>query len=279
MKQDSGHRPLEGKRIVITRPAEQADGFAECLSKLGGMPVKFPVIVVAPPDSWAAADSAIDRLEEYDWILFTSVNGVNAFMGRVLERKRGIKETLAWVKICTVGLRTAEAVEQYGLQVDFVPGEFRAEAIVAGFQEMGAAGEKILIPRAQIGREILPEELVRMKMKVDVVPVYKIVRPETDTSGLKAMLRNKEIDVVTFTSGSCVRNFIEILGAEEYKILLKGIRIACISPVTVDAARKYGLEADIVPGNYTVDDLVEAIARYYKKQEVRSQKSEVRSKK
>jgi len=272
MKQDSGHRPIEGKKIVITRPADQSDGFSERLSKLGGMPVKFPVIAVAPPDSWDAADSAIDHLEGYEWVLFTSVNGVNAFMGRVLERKRGIKEALAWVKICTVGLRTAEAVEQYGLQVDFVPGEFRAEAIVAGFQEMGAAGEKVLIPRAQIGREILPEELVKMGMKVDVVPVYKIVRPETDTSRLKAMLRNKEIDMVTFTSGSCVRNFIEILGAEEYKILLKGIKIACISPVTVDAARKYGLETDIVPGNYTVDDLVEAIARYYKKQEARGKK-------
>ncbi len=265
MKQDSGHGPLEGKRIVITRPADQADGFAGCLSKLGGVPVKFPVIAVAPPDSWAAADSAIDHMERYEWVLFTSVNGVHAFMGRVLERKRGIKEALAWVKICTVGVRTAEAVEQYGLQVDFVPGEFRAEAIVAGFQEMGAAGEKVLIPRAQIGREILPEELVRMGMKVDVVPVYKIIRPETDVSWLKTMLQNNEIDVVTFTSGSCVRNFIEILGAEEYKILLRGVKIACISPVTVDVARKYGLKTDIVPDNYTVDDLVDAITRFYRK--------------
>lgn len=279
MKQGSGHRPLEGKKIVITRPAEQADGFSERICSLGGVPVKFPVIAVAPPDSWAAADSAIDHLERYEWILFTSVNGVHAFIGRVLEHNRGIKEALAWVKICTVGLRTAEAVEQHGLQVDFVPGEFRAEAIVAGFQEMGASGEKILIPRAQIGREILPEELVRMGMRVDVVPVYKIIRPETDASWLKTMLRNREIDVVTFTSGSCVRNFIEILGTEEYKILLKGIKIACISPVTVDAVRKYHLEADIVPDNYTVDDLVDAIVRYYKKSEVRSKKQEVRSEK
>lgn len=254
---------MEGKRIVITRPVEQSQEFAAYLAELGAEPVKFPVISVAPPDRWGAADDAIRRLKSYGWIVFTSVNGVHFFIRRLAELKRDIKEAMAGIKICTVGLKTADAVEQYGLQVDFVPEEFRAEAIAEGFKRMGTVGEKILIPRAQAGREILPEELRRMGMEADVVPVYKVIRPDVDASWLKRRLQNGEIDVVTFTSGSCVRNFIEFLGAEEYKILLKGVKIACISPVTADSARKYGIEADIVPERYTVEELAEAIARYY----------------
>lgn len=263
MAQDKGHRPLEGKRIVITRPAGQSDEFAGLLSSLGGEPVKFPVIAVAPPDNWDATDYAIENLKGYGWVIFTSINGVHSFIGRLIELKKDIKKALYGIKICTVGLKTADAVEQYGLRVDFVPEEFRAEAIAEGFKGIRTVGEKILIPRAEKGREILPEELTKMGMMVDVIPVYKIVRPDIDVSWLKVMLNRKEIDVVTFTSGSCVRNFIEFLGLEEYKILLSGVRIACISPVTADSARKYGIKVDIVPDRYTVEDLAEAIARYY----------------
>ncbi len=261
---DSGYRPLEGKRVVITRPVEQSDEFASLLSALGGKPVKFPVIAVAPPDSWDAADRAIDNLNGYGWVIFTSVNGVRSFIGRLIDREKDIKEAFYGVKICTVGSKTADTVEQYGLRVDFVPEEFRAEAIAEGFRKIGTVGEKILIPRAQTGREILPEELTQMGMKVDVIPTYQVVPRNIDASWLKAMLKNREIDVVTFTSGSCVRNFIEFLGSEEYKILLTGVKIACISPVTAEAVSKYGLKADIVPARYTVEDLTEAIARYYK---------------
>lgn len=255
---------MEGKRIVITRPAEQSQEFAAYLAGFGAEPVKFPVISVAPPDRWDAADDAIGKLKSYGWIIFTSVNGVHSFIRRLAELKRDIQGAMTGIKICTVGLKTADAVEQYDLQVDFVPEEFRAEAIAEGFKKLGTMGEKILIPRAQAGREILPEELRRMGMEVDAVPVYKVIRPDTDASWLKRRLQNREIDVVTFTSGSCVRNFIEFLGTEEYKMLLKGVKIACISPVTADSAKKYGIEADIVPERYTVEDLAEAIARYYK---------------
>ena len=263
MVPDKGHKPLDGKKIVITRPVEQSDEFAAILSRLGGEPVKFPVIAIAPPDSWDAVDKAVFNLERYSWIIFTSVNGVESFIGRLIELEKDIHKALSDVKICTVGLKTADAVEGYGLRVDFIPEEFRGEAIVEGFKEIGVKGEKILLPRAQTGREILPEELNKMGMKVDVVPVYKIIRPEVDTSWFKMMLNKKEIDVVTFTSGSCVRNFIELLGSGEYKILLSGVKIACISPVTADSVRKHGLKADIVPERYTIEDLAGAIGRYY----------------
>jgi len=258
-----GDRPLEGKRIVITRPLEQAQEFVRSLTALGAEPVKFPVISIAPPDKWDEVDDAIGKLDSYGWIIFTSVNGVDSFIRRLVELGRDIEGAMKGIKICTVGMKTADAVEHYGLQVDFVPEEFRAEAIAEGFKKLGRVGEKVLIPRAQAGREILPEELRKIGIEADVVPVYKVIRPDIDASWLKRRLRNKEIDVVTFTSGSCVRNFIEFLGMEEYKILLQGVKIACISPVTAESAKKFGIEADIVPERYTVEDLAEAIAMYY----------------
>ncbi len=256
---------LTGKKIVITRPSEQQEEFAGLLSSLGAETVRFPVISIAPPDSWEAADMAIENISKYDWIIFTSVNGVLSFAERLIALKRDVIETLSDIKICAIGLKTAEVVERYGLEVDFVPGEFRAEAVAEGFMDMGNPGNNVLIPRAQVGREILPGELARMGIKVDVIPVYKAVRPDADALSLRKMLRDREIDVVTFTSGSCVKNFIEIIGLDQYKVLLTGVKIACISPVTSDTVRKYGLSVDIVPDRYTVADLARAIARYYAK--------------
>ena len=260
---ENKNRLLSGKKVVITRPYDQQEELVNLLSSFGAEPVRFPVIAIVPPDNWEEADHAIENLTGYEWIIFTSVNGVQSFIGRLIALNRDVKKTLYGIKICAVGLKTADAIEKYGLDVDFVPGEFRAEAVIEGFRDMGNRGERVLIPRAQVGREVLPDELARMGMKVSVVPVYKAVRPDIDVSGLKVMLKKKEIDVVTFTSGSCVRNFLEIIGLNEYKILLTGVRIACISPVTADTARKYGLTPDIVPDRYTVADLIEAIVRYY----------------
>lgn len=254
---------LTGRKIVITRPSEQQEEFAQLLSSLGAETVRFPVIAIAPPDSWDAADRAIENINKYDWVIFTSVNGVLSFVNRLAALKKDVIETLSDIRICAVGLKTAEVVEGYRLEVNFIPDEFCAEAVVDGFMEMGNPGRNVLLPRAQVGREILPGELARMGMKVDVIPVYKAVRPDADVSVLKAMLTNREIDVVTFTSGSCVKNFLEIIGLDEYKMLLTGVKIACISPVTSDTVRKYGLSVDIIPDRYTVADLARAIAKHY----------------
>ncbi len=254
---------LTGKKIVITRPSDQQEEFAELLFSLGAEPVRFPVIAIAPPDSWDAADRAIENLKKYDWIIFTSVNGVRSFADRLITLNKDMAGALSEVKICAIGLKTAEVVEKYGLEVDFIPGEFRAEAVAEGFMEMGSPGRNVLLPRAQVGREILPGELEKIGIKVDVIPVYKAVRPDADALRLRKMFRDREIDVVTFTSSSCVRNFIEIIGLDQYKMLLKGVKIACISPVTSDTVKKYGLSVDIIPDRYTVADLAKSIARYY----------------
>ena len=235
------------------------------LSSLGAETIRFPVIAIAPPDSWDAADRAIENIKQYDWIIFTSVNGVISFADRMITLQKDVSEALNDIMICAIGLKTAEVVELYGLEVDFIPDEFRAEAVADGFMEMGSPGRNILLPRAQVGREILPKELARMGMQVDVIPVYKAVRPDTDSLRLIQMLRDREIDAVTFTSSSCVKNYLEIIGLDQYKMLLTGVKIACISPVTADTVRKYDLSVDIIPDRYTVADLARAIARYYAK--------------
>ena len=254
---------LTGKKIVITRPSDQQEEFAALLSSFGAETVRFPVIAIAPPDSWEAADRAIENIKKYDWIIFTSVNGVLSFAQRLIKLQKDVVETLNDVKICAIGIKTAEVVELYGLEVDFIPDKFRAEAVADGFMEMGSPGRNVLLPRAQVGREILPGELARMGMKVEVIPVYKAVRPDADALSLRSMLRNREIDVVTFTSSSCVKNFLEIIGLDQYMMLLTGVKIACISPVTSDTVRKYGLSVDIIPDRYTVADLARAIAKFY----------------
>src|SRR4030067_18671 len=256
---------LTGRKIFITRASAQQDEFSVMLSSLGEDTVRFPVIAIAPPDSWDAADRAIENIKKYDWVIFTSVNGVLSFADRLTTLHKDVSETLNDIKICAIGLKTAEVVELYGLEVDFIPDEFRAEAVADGFMEMGSPGRNVLLPRAQVGREILPGELARMGMKVEVIPVYKAVRPDADALSLRSMLRNREIDVVTFTSGSCVKNFLEIIGLDQYMMLLTGVKIACISPVTADNVRQYNLIVDIIPDRYTVVDLARAIARYYAK--------------
>jgi len=254
---------LTGKRIVVTRYEEEGERFPALLQAKGARVIRIPMIGIAPPEDWGPVDRAINAIEGYDWTIFTSANGVKYFLGRIKELGKEVRSVLANTRIAAVGIKTAKALEGYGIGVDFVPDEFRAEGLIEGFKGMGLSGGRILIPRAEKGREILPEELTRLGFHVDIVVVYRVVRPHVDPRPLKDMLQRGEIDVVTFTSGSCVRNFIETLGKEEYKILLKGVKIACISPVTADVVRSYGLEVHIVPERYTVEDLVEAIEVYY----------------
>ena len=256
---------LTGKNVVVTRYEEEGERFPALLQAKGARVIRVPMIGIAPPEDWGPVDRAINDIGNYDWIIFTSANGVKYFLERIREQGKQIRSVLANTRVAAVGIKTAKALERHGIQVDFIPGEFRAEGLIEGFKNMGATHGKILIPRAEKGREILPEELTRLGFHVDIVTVYRVVRPSVDPRPLKEMLQKGEIDVITFTSGSCVRNFIETLGKEEYKILLKDVRIACISPVTADVVRSFGLEVHIVPERYTVEDLVEAMEVYYDK--------------
>jgi uroporphyrinogen III methyltransferase/synthase len=258
-------KPLFGKRIIVTRAKEQAPEFMEILSSYGAEAVSFPTLEIVPPPSWAELDAAVERIERYDWIIFTSVNGVQSFRKRLASLRKDLRR-LKGISLCAIGPRTAAEVEAWGLQVDLVPSEFKAEGVLQALDERGIAGKRFLIPRAKEAREILPEEIQKKGGEVDVVPVYQSVRPDHDPAILETLLRAKRVDMITFASSSTLRNFMEILGPER-RLWLTGSAIACIGPITAETAREFGLKVDVMPTEYTLPALGESIVDYFRKKE------------
>lgn len=257
-------KPLFGKRIVVTRAREQASGFLKSLAQMGAECIEFPTIEVVPPESWDELDSAIKALESYQWLVFTSVNGVKYFLKRLGALGKDIRD-LKGLKIGAIGPKTAECWHQLGVRPDLVPGEYRAEAVVKCFREKGVGeGTGILIPRAARAREVLPDELQKMGARVDVVPAYQTVRPAKDTARVKEMLENGDIDIVTFTSSSTVTNFVEMFEAEKEQMLkwMEPVVVACIGPITAKTAHENGFSVSISPQEYTVEALTDSIIGY-----------------
>jgi uroporphyrinogen III methyltransferase/synthase len=253
-------QPLFGRGVVVTRPEAQAEELAALLRVRGARVIPFPVIRIAPPESWEALDGALDALEDYRWIVFTSANGVAFFFRRLKARGRDIRD-LRGIRIATIGPATAAAVEALSLRVDLVPDEFVSEGVLRAFSGEDLRGSRILIPRAQEARDVLPAGLARMGARVDCAAAYRTVRSERDRSELEPLLAAGKVDVITFTSPSTVTNFLAIMGADFRPPA--GVRIACIGPVTVQAAGQAGLSVDIVQERYTIPDLVGAIAAHF----------------
>ncbi|MBR1695577.1 MAG: uroporphyrinogen-III synthase, partial [Selenomonas sp.] len=197
----------------------------------------------------------IDKLRDYSWLIFTSTNGVDHFFARLMKAGRDAR-ALGYAKVAAIGSATAEKLKGYGILADVVPQEFRAEGVLEALTGKLPPHAKILIPRAQEAREILPEKLREQGAVVDVAPVYQTVAADVDGEALKAQLKNGEIDLVTFTSSSTVTNLIRIVGSAE---ALDGVKMAAIGPVTADTAKANGIAPDIVASEYTIDGLVEAI--------------------
>src|SRR5512146_529361 len=256
-------KPLFGKRVVVTRSRGQASVFAEMLIDRGATTIEFPTIDVVPPASWEELDRAIQAIETYHWIIFTSANAVRFFM----ERLRGLGRDLRMLKgvnICTVGPKTAEALEAYGLRADLVPAEFKAEGVLAALGGIEVKGLRFLIPRAKVARELIPDKLRELGADVTVATAYENVRPSADLDRVRKLFEEKKIAVVTFTSSSTVHNFVEILGQKEYKFLMNGVSVACIGPVTAKTAEEYGMKIDIMPKEYTIPAFVDAMVEYFK---------------
>jgi uroporphyrinogen III methyltransferase/synthase len=218
-------KPLTGKRILITRAREQSSEFATLLKKLGAEVIEFPTIEIVPPLHWNELDQAIDRLKSYDWLIFTSANGVNFFWQRCGEKgKHRIPSPL---KICAIGPATATQLREKKISVSYVPKEFIAESILDGFQKRLIKGERILLARAKKARDILPNGLKKLGAKVDVVEVYRTVKPKAGSKKLKKLLTDRKMDVITFTSSSTVNHFAKLLKREDQKNA-EGIIITCI---------------------------------------------------
>ena len=256
-------RPLFGKRVLMTRAKEQAAELATVLAGYGADPVEAPTIQIVPPADWTPIDQAIGAIGTYDWVIFTSMNGVTQFMTRL--RAIGLDaRCLAGRRLCCIGPRTAQELEKFGVKADVIPADYQAEGVLTTLRGQVLKNARVLIPRAEVARELLPDELRARGAQVDVVPVYRTIVPSGDGGGWRQQLVNREIHVVTFTSSSTVRNFVEMLGGGDVvKGLLKSVAIACIGPITAKTVEEYGLTVSIVAGENTVPALADAIAQYY----------------
>jgi len=243
--------PLFGRTIIVTRASEQAGGFAARLRQSGARVIEWPTIAIRPASSFQALDEAIARLESYDWVSFTSVNGVRCFVERLDGSGRDLRALRG--RLCAIGPATRRALERLHLKVDLMPDEYVAESLLHAFEKENLAGKRVLLPRAAIARDLIPEELRRRGVFIDVVEAYRTEMPEQARQPLPA-----RPDWITFTSSSTVRNFVEAQGVG----VLDGVSIASIGPVTSGTVRQYGLRVAAEAKPYTIDGLLNALLQY-----------------
>lgn len=270
-------KPMFGYRVLVTR--EHMEGF-EPLEELGAEVIEFPTIEIVPPVSYEELDKSIDNIDTYDWLIFTSRNGVKYFFKRFFERDRDIRD-LKGKKICAIGTMTAKEIKKYGIKTDLIPAEFRAEGLIEAFVKLSRKqtppsltkkgieggllkGMRFLFPRAEVAREILPEKVRQLGGEIDIPVAYRTIKPEARGKRLRRFLKEGRISIATFTSAATFNNFKEIMG-EDADNLLKGVTIAAIGPVTGKAIEKAGLHVDIMPEEATIDALVKGIINWVTK--------------
>lgn len=268
VKAEPGKQPLHDRTIVITRALNQAAPFARTLQNYGARVISCPTIEIVAPESFAQLDEAIQNLYGYDWLIFTSVNGVDYFLRRLSLLGREVSE-LDELKVCAIGDATAERLHESSIHVDIVPEEFKAEGVFSALEKfIGGTeafhGKNFLIPRAAQARDFLPRALEAAGARADVVPAYRTVTPEdTEKRRVEALLAGGAIDCITFTSSSTVRNFAALFDTTDLSSLLAGVSVACIGDITARTAAEYGLQTDIQPVEFTTDALARAIAQFY----------------
>jgi uroporphyrinogen III methyltransferase/synthase len=258
-------RPLFGRRIVVTRSREQAPELVDMLEERGADAIQTPTIRIGPPEDVDAVDRACADAGAYDWLVFTSANAVDFFFTRLLQR--GDIRDLKGVRLCAVGPSTAQRISRYGLRADLVPDESRAEGVFEALKAAGPLkGTRLLLPRADIAREVLPDQLRDAGADVSEVIAYRtiVAGGERDADhDIYRMLLDRQIDAVTFTSASTVRNFARMLGEEQAADLLNTTVVAAIGPVTAEAAQQLGIQVTVVPKKYTIPDLVDALVEHF----------------
>ena len=247
--------PLFGKRIVVTRAREQGGTLAARLGALGAEAIEMPTIEIGPASDYGPLDRAIAELACYDWLIFTSANGVRCFLERLDASRCDLRNLRA--RICAIGPATRAAVEALHLKVDLMGKEYVAEGLLAAFAEHDLTGKRILLPRAAVARDLVPAELARRGARVDVVEAYRTVVPEGAAERARAVLARKP-DWITFTSSSTVQNFVAVAGVEA----LAGVKVASIGPITTATARRMGIAVTAEAREFTIEGLVEAIREY-----------------
>jgi uroporphyrinogen III methyltransferase / synthase len=256
--------PLRGKTVLLTRPRMQSEDMTRQLEAVGATVVHCPTIEVLPPHSWVQLDASIRRIKEYDWVVFTSTNGVRFFFDRLGEIEIEGAEALAGRVVCAIGPVTAKALEQAGVVAQVTASDSRAEGALRAIidhlgGEQNVRGLQFLIPRAKVAREILPAGLRKLGARVDAVEAYQTVKPEIARESILRLFRETSIDVVTFTSSSTVSKFAALVGMTDLSDLLGNILVACIGPITAETAASYELKNIIQPKLYNAEALVESI--------------------
>ncbi|HHW47639.1 MAG TPA: uroporphyrinogen-III C-methyltransferase [Clostridiaceae bacterium] len=248
---------LTGKRIIVTRSREQASKLVDKIEELGGMAIEFPTIRIEGPEDFTHFDQVLKRLPGYEWLVFTSENGVKAFFGRMMTNRIDIR-SLAGVKLAAIGEATMEALNKYGLNVDYVPEKYTNRELLKGFPPSGGDSPKILLARGNLSDKKLVEGLKAKGYEVEDLIVYRTVLGDGRREDILEMIEEGGIDYITFTSSSTVRNFVSILGQENIS-KTSGIKVLCIGPVTAKTAEESGLKVTAVADRYTIDGLVEKL--------------------
>jgi uroporphyrinogen III methyltransferase/synthase len=259
-------RPLLGKRIVVTRARQQASNLVGLLGDLGAECLEHPTIKIMPASDRQPLKHAVENLAVYDWIVFTSVNGVLYFFEQLFSAGKDVR-ALGRMKTAAIGPATAGKLREFGLTSDLVPKSYRAESVVEAFKGEHLQDKRILLPRAAEARPVLPAELQKMGARVEEIPAYETLKANEGASDLVQQLEDRRIDLITFTSSSTVKNFKALLPSENFKELLQGVTVASIGPITSDTAAALGFEVHITAESYTIPGLVEAIVQYFQKDE------------
>ncbi len=258
-------RPLFGKKIIVTRTRGQASELVAGLEEYGADCLEYSTIHIQPVASYDILDSELERLDEYHWIIFTSLNGVKYFFEHLYSKGMDARD-LKGVDLAVVGKSTADYLLRYGLNADLIPSTFTGEGLAESLLDQGIEGRNILIPRALHGREILPETLRGAGAQVTIAPVYENCPADGDKESLREELRNGSVEMITFTSSSTVRNFLAMIDAEnqeELQKILAGIKIAAIGSITAKTVTDNGLEVDVQPEEFTIPELIQSIVDYY----------------
>ena len=255
-------RPLSGRRVLVTRPRPQAARLTALLEAYGAEAVALPTIRIGPPEDWAPLDEAIRSLAAFRWVVFTSVNGVAAFHERLGLAGLDAR-SLAGRRVAAIGPETAEALRSGGIEADLVPAEYRAEGLVDALVPRLGRGDAVLLVRAAEARDVLPRELEARGSRVAVVPAYRTAFAGEGAGDVLRLLEARRIDAVTFTSSSTVRGFVALLAPAAAPRLLDGVVVAAIGPITADTAAAHGLHVAVMPNEYTVPALADAVAGHF----------------
>lgn len=269
-------KPLTGVRVLVGRARRQAGALSSELKALGAEVLEIPLIEIRPPDSYRPFDSALRRIDEYDWLILTSVNGVEAVAARV-KKLRVSPRQLAGLQIAAIGPATRREIEKLGLTVAVMPREYVAESVVESLRGK-VEGKRVLLARASVARDVIPRELRKMGARADVVEAYKTVLPRSSREKLRMALNDPALrpHVIAFTSSSTVRNFVALINTRQGRartetgqppLSLDGIYFASIGPVTSATLREFGLPVQIQAKEYTVEGLTRAIVDWARARE------------